>query len=184
MFTETFGLAIELRVDTPDMKLYRSLAIIIAFAFSAFAQTNNFSDPSIEFSFEIPTAKWKQVGSTSSGNVEFVYADRNDGHLEIRKITSPRNTPMADVIKDQEDKLQFRPGYVTGKQENFNGKLPGSVFNFEFVKSGRPMTGRYYFLRSGDRIYILRFEGFQDSLRSIRPQTDSIARTFGVRAVS
>ena len=88
---------------------------------------------------------------------------------------------MADVIKDQEDKLQFRPGYVTGKQENFIGKLSGSVFNFEFVKSGRPMSGRYYFLRAADRVYILRFEGFQDSLRSIRPQIDSIARTFEVR---
>ena len=163
------------------MKLYSSLAIIIAFALSAFAQTNNFSDPGIEFSFEIPTAKWKQVGSTSSGNVEFVYADRNDGHLEIRKITSPRNTPMADVIKNQEDKLQFRPGYVTGRQENFNGKLPGSVFNFEFVKTGRAMSGRYYFLRSGDTVYLLRFTGYQDGLRSIRAQTDSMARTFEVK---
>jgi hypothetical protein len=163
------------------MKPLWSIAIIGVCAFAAFAQANNFSDPGIEFSFEIPNAKWKQVGSTSSGNVEMVYVDRNDGHLEIRKVTSPRNTPMADVIKDQEDKLQFRPGYVTGKQENFNGKLQGSVFNFEFVKSGRAMSGRYYFLRSGDRVYILRFEGFQDTLRSIRPQTDTIARTFSVK---
>ena len=183
MFTETYRFAIELRIDIQAMKLHWSMAIIIFAAFSAFAQTNSFSDPSVEYSFEIPNAKWKQVGSTSSGNVELVYSDRNDGHLEVRKVASPRNTPMADVIKDQEDKLQFRPGYVTGKQENFNGKLQGSVFNFEFVKSGRAMSGRYYFLRWNDRIYILRFEGFQDSLRSIRPQTDTIARTFEVKRV-
>ena len=163
------------------MKLLWSIAMIGAFAFAAFAQANNFSDPNIEYSFEIPNAKWKQVGSTSSGNVELVYADRTDGHLEVRKVTAPRNTPMADVIKDQEDKLQFRPGYVSGKQENFVGKLSGSIFNFEFVRSGRAMSGRYYFLRAGDRVYILRFEGFQDSLRSIRPQTDTIARTFEVK---
>jgi hypothetical protein len=163
------------------MKLLWSIAIIGASAFAVFAQVNNFSDPGVEFSFEIPNARWKQVGSTSPGNVEMVYVDRNDGHLEVRRVSSPRNTPMADLIKDQEDKLQFRPGYVTGKQENFNGRLQGSVFNFEFVKSGRAMSGRYYFLRAGDRVYILRFEGFQDSLRSIRPQTDSIARTFSVK---
>jgi hypothetical protein len=163
------------------MKLLWSIAIITTFAFAALAQTNNFSDPGVEYSFEIPNAKWKQVGSTSSGNVEFVFADRNDGHLEVRKVNAARNTPMADVIKGQEDKLQFRPGYVTGKQENFSGRLSGSILNFEFLKSGRAMSGRYYFLRSGDRVYILRFEGFQDSLRSIRPQTDSIARTFSVK---
>ena len=165
------------------MKLHWSVAIIIACAFSAFAQTTSFSDPNVEYSFEIPNAKWKQVSSTSSGNVELVYVDRNDGHLEVRKVTAPRTTPMADVIKEQEDKLQFRPGYVTGKQENFSGKLSGSVFNFEFVKSGRAMSGRYYFLRAGERVYILRFEGFQESLRSIRPQTDTIARTFEVKRV-
>lgn len=163
------------------MKLISSIAVIITFALAAFAQANHFSDPSVEYSFEIPNAKWKQVGSTSSGNVEMVYADRNDGHLEVRKLTSPPTIPMADVIKDQEDKLQFRPGYVAGKQENFQGRLPGSIFNFEFVRSGRAMSGRYYFLRWKDRVYILRFEGFQDSLRSIRPQTDSIARTFSVK---
>jgi hypothetical protein len=163
------------------MKLLWSIAIITAFAFAASAQANNFNDPGVDYSFEIPNSKWKQVGSTSSGNVELVYTDRNDGHLEVRWVASPRNTPMADVIKDQEDKLQFRPGYVTGKQENFSGKLAGAVFNFEFVRSGRAMSGRYYLLRAGDRVYILRFEGFQDSLRSIRAQTDTIARTFEIK---
>ena len=163
------------------MKLHWSLAIIILLAGAALAQTSNFSDPNLEYSFDLPEGKWKQVRSSASGNVEFVYGDRNDGHLEVRKLGSPRVTPMADIIKDQEDKLQFMPGYVTGKQENFRGKLAGSVFNFEFVRSGRPFSGRYYFLRSGDTIYVLRFTGFQDSMRSIRPQTDIIARTFDVR---
>jgi hypothetical protein len=182
MFSERDRFAIELRINSMVMKLLWSIAIITVSAFGVFAQANSFSDPGVEYSFEIPNARWKQVGSTSSGNVEMVYVYRNDGHLEIRKVNSPRNTPMADVIKEQEDKLQFRPGYVTGKQENFIGKLgQGAVFNFEFVKSGQAMSGRYYFLRAGDRVYILRFEGFQDSLRSIRPQTDSIARTFSVK---
>ncbi|MFL6466360.1 MAG: hypothetical protein ACJ72Z_00225 [Pyrinomonadaceae bacterium] len=151
-------------------------------AVSAFSQSNAFADANVDYTFQIPDAKWKIVKTPASGgNVEFVFGDRNDGHLEVRRLSTPAATPMADVIRDQEDKLQFKPGYVSGKHENFNGKLNGSVFNFEFVQSGRPMSGRYYFLRSGDFIYMLRFTGFQDSIRSIRPQTDSIARTFEVK---
>ncbi len=152
--------------------------IVVCVSAAAFGQATPFSDVNVDYTFQIPGAKWKMVKSGAAGNVEFVYGDRNDGHLEIRKFSSPRATPMADVIKEQEDKLQFMQGYVAGKQENFNGKLNGSIFNFEFLRSGRAMSGRYYFLRSGDTIYLLRFTGFQDSLRAIRPETDVIARTF------
>ena len=157
-----------------------STLLLTLCAFVAFGQSSTYSDPNVDFTFQIPESKWKIVKTPAAGNVEFVYGDRNDGHLEIRRLSSPASTPMADVIRDQEDKLQFKPGYVAGKQENFNGKLNGSVFNFEYVESGRPKSGRFYFLRAGDAIYMLRFTGFQDSLRSIRPETDSIARTFAV----
>ena len=156
------------------------LALVCAVA--AFGQSNAFTDANVDYTFQFPDAKWKTVKAPATGgSVEFVYGDRNDGYLVIGRIASPAATPMADVIRDQEDKLQFTPGYVAGKQENFVGKLKGSVFNFEFVQSGRAMTGRYYFLRSGDSIYILRFTGYQDSMRSIRPDTDSIARTFELK---
>ena len=150
-------------------------------SFAAFGQTAPFNDVNVDYTFQIPNAKWKMVKSGAAGNVEFVYSDRNDGHVEIRKISSPRSTPMADIIKDQEDKLQFLPGYLAGKQENFLGKLGGAIFNYEFVKSGRAMSGRMYFLRSGDSIYLLKFTGFQDSLRSIRTETDMIGRSFEVK---
>ena len=151
-------------------------------AVAAFAQSNAFTDSNVDYTFQIPDEKWKIVKTAAAGgNVEFVFGDRTDGHLEVRRLTSPQGTPMADVIRDQEDKLQFLPGFVAGKQENFVGKLAGSVFNFEFVKTGRAMSGRYYFLRSGDTVYLLRFTGYQDDLRSIRAQTDSIARTFEVK---
>lgn len=160
-----------------------STLLLTLCAVVTFGQTNAFTDASVDYTFLLPDAKWKVVKTASSGggNPEFVYGDRNDGHLEVRRIFALAAVPMADLIRDQEDKLQFKPGYLAGKQENFNGKLNGSVFNFEFVQSGRAMSGRYYFLRSGDSVYLLRFTGFQDSLRSIRPQTDSIARTFDVK---
>ncbi|MGH9947703.1 MAG: hypothetical protein ACRD6X_10915 [Pyrinomonadaceae bacterium] len=158
------------------------LFALIASAASVYGQATTFSDPNVDYTFQIPDEKWKLVKSGASGDdVEFVYVYRNDGHLEIRKISSPRATPMADLIKEQEDKLQFIQGYVPGKQENFVGKLNGSVFNYEFIRAGRAMSGRFYFLRSGDTVYLLRFTGFQDSLRSLRAQTDVFGRTFELK---
>ena len=163
------------------MKTIGFAILLFACAFAAFGQATTFSDPNVEFTFQIPEPKWKVVKTASAGRVEMVYGDRNDGHLEVRKSTVAASTPMADIIRDQEDKVQFKPSYVAGKQENFMGKLNGVVFSFEYVESGRAMTGRYYILRSGDTVYILRFSGFQDSLRSIRPLTDSIARSFEIK---
>lgn len=169
------------------LSLKQKTALFMMFVFSgalmAFGQSAKFADPNVEYSFDIPDAKWKMTVKPSSANpsVEFVFTDRSDGHMEVRKLAAARTVPMGNIIRDQEDKLQFMPGYVAGKQENFGGKLNGSILNFEFIKSGRPMSGRFYFLRSGDSVYLLRFTGFQDSLRAIRNHTDSIARTFEVR---
>jgi hypothetical protein len=149
-----------------------------------FAQGDSFSDPNVDYTFELPEAKWKMTvkPSATSPNVEYVYGDRRDGHLEVRKLTVQKNALLTDIIhSDEEQKLQFLPGFVGGKDENFVGRLKGSIFNFEYVNSGRSMSGRYYFLRANDTtVYILRFSGQKDSLRSIRNQTDSIARTFAV----
>ena len=120
--------------------------------------------------------------SATSPNVEYVYGDRFDGHLEVRRLAVAKDAILTDVIQDEEQKLQFRPGYVAGKEENFAGRLRGAIFNFEYVAAGRPMSGRFYFLRANDTtVYLLRFSGQKDSLRSIRNQTDSIARTFSVK---
>lgn len=160
-------------------KFIAILAAVLS-AVSVFAQTERFSDPNVEYSFDIPDERWKMTVKPSATNksVEFVFVDRNDGHLEVRRIASPRATKISDVIREEEAKLQFMTGYVPGKEEPFGGKLTGAVFNFEFVRAGRPMAGRYYFLRSDDSVYILRFTGFRDKLRSIRHHTDIIGRTF------
>lgn len=152
-------------------------------SFSVLAQNTVFSDPNVEYSFDIPEERWKMTvkPSDTSPNVEFVFIERNEGHLEVRKLSAPKTAVLADIIRDEEQKLQFQPGYVAGRDENFRGRYTGTVFNFEFVRSGRPMSGRFYFLRTGDAVYVLRFTGFRDKLRSIRNQTDSIARTFAVK---
>lgn len=169
------------------MKLHNLAFIVFIFTFAlagtASAQ-DTFSDPSVNYSFSLPDAQWKMTAkpSATNANVEYVYVDRSDGHLEVRKIKVARDAVLTDVIRDEEQRLRFNRGFVAGREENFAGKLRGSVFNFEYVSSGRSMSGRYYFLRADDTtVYMLRFSGEKDSLRSIKHHTDSIARTFSVK---
>ncbi len=146
--------------------------------------SNSFSSPSVDYVFSLPDQRWKQTvkPSTTASNVEYVYGDRTDGHLEVRRLSLPSKGVISDVIKDEEQKLQFLPGYVAGKEEQFGGSLNGAIFNFEFVRAGRPMSGRFYFLKAGDNsVYVLRFTGFRDNLRTIRNQTDAIARSFAIK---
>lgn len=153
-------------------------------AISAFAQTTTFSDSNVEYTFDLPEPTWKMTvkPSAMSPNVEYVYGDRKDGHLEIRKLSVKPGVMLSDTIREEEVKLQFYPGYVAGKEENFQGATNGRVFNFEYVRSGREMSGRYYFLKTDDKtVYILRFSGYRDKLRSIRNYVDSIARTFKLK---
>jgi len=169
-------------------KTLLSLAMLIAAAVvlssSAAAQSETFSDPNVDYTFVLPDAKWRKTvtPSATNPNVEYVYGDRVFGRFEVRKIKAPQSEMLADVVRDEDQKLQFLMGYAPGKQENFNGKLRGVIYNFEFVKGGRPMVGRFYFLRDGDVVYVLRFEGRKDSLNSIQNQTDSIARTFSIKS--
>jgi len=169
------------------LKQFRMLAVVaccLLLSAAAFAQTNSFSDANVDYSFELPDARWKMTvkPSATSPNVEYVFGDRNDGHLEVRKMTVAKDALMTDIIRTEDQKLQFRVGYVAGKEEIFAGFLKGNAFNFEYVATGRNMSGRFYFLRANETtVYVLRFAGERDKLRAIRNQTDSIARTFQVK---
>ncbi len=166
------------------VSILSSIILSILAVVSAFGQGERFSDANVDYIFDIPDAKWKLTvkPSATSPNVEYVFIDRNDGHLEVRRLKIVKDAVLADIVRDEEQKLQFLPGYVAGPDENFSGRLRGSVFNFEFVRAGRPMAGRFYFLRAPDNsVFVLRFTGFRDKLRSIRNQTDQIARTFDIK---
>ena len=170
------------------MKRYQASVIFsfiagLLLAGSVMGQGSSFSSPDVEYVFDLPDARWKITvkPSATTPNVEYVYGDRTEGHLEVRRLSLPPKAIVSDVIKDEEQKLQFLPGYVAGKEEPFGGFLRGSAFNFEVVRAGRPMSGRFYFLKAGEStVYVLRFTGFRDQLRNIRNQTDSIARTFNI----
>ena len=161
-----------------------SIIVGLSAVASVFGQAESFSDPNVDYGFDVPDVKWKMTDkpSATSPNVEYVFGDRNDGHLEVRRIKVAKEATIANIMRDEEQKLQFLPGYVAGPDETFAGRLRGGVFNFEFVRAGKPMGGRFYFLRaSEDTVYVLRFTGFRDKLKSIRHQTDSMGRTFTIR---
>ncbi|PYS98664.1 MAG: hypothetical protein DMF63_14840 [Acidobacteria bacterium] len=156
-------------------------------AASVSAQTEGFSDPNVDYGFDLPDLKWKMTVKPSAtvSNVEYVFGERNEGHLEVRRLAVAKDAVIADIMRNEEQKLQFLPGYVAGPDETFSGRMRGGIFNFEFVRAGKPMGGRFYFLRaSEDTIYVLRFTGYRDKLKSIRNQTDIIARTFSIRKAS
>lgn len=166
------------------LSLILSVFASLIFAVSAFAQTETFSDPNVDYTFEIPDTKWKMTAKPSniSPNVEYVYGTRQDGHLEVRKMSVKSGETLDSILEDEETKLQFnKQGFVAGKLDDFKGALTGKVYNFEFVKSGRSWSGRYYFLKADDNtIYVLRFEGYRDKLLSHRNIIDSMARTFKI----
>ncbi len=160
-----------------------SVSLVLMFAVTAFAQSE-FNDSNTEYTFSLPEDSWKMTAkpSTMSPNVEYVFNDRKDGHFEIRKIDIQSDSIFSDIIRKEESGLQFLPGYVAGKEENFRGNYSGKVFNYGYLSSGNPFSGRFYFLKtSPTTIYVLRFRGKKESLMTIRNQTDSIARTFSLK---
>ena len=144
-----------------------------------------YSHENVEYTFELPSATWKSILEPDAAHEhpEFVYGDRLDGYLTIRKeVVDPGTTAGELARRDQDLKLRFLPGFVEGKQEPFNGRLDGVTMSYEFVRTGKPMLGRTYYLQVDNRtIYALRFTGLKDKLSRIRNQTDLIARTFKIK---
>jgi hypothetical protein len=139
----------------------------------------------VEYTFELPSATWRAILEPDAAHEhpEFVYGDRLDGYLTIRKETVEAGTSPADLARrDQDLTLRFLPGFVSGKTDPFNGRLEGVTMSYEFVRTGKPMLGRTYYLQVDNRtIYALRFTGLRDKISRIRNQTDLIARTFKIK---
>ena len=144
-----------------------------------------YTNEKVDYSFELPSPTWRAILEPDAAHEhpEFVYGDRLDGFLTIRKEVVEAGTTAAELARrDQDLKLRFLPGFVKGKQEPFNGRLDGVTISYEFVRTGKPMLGRTYYLQVDNRtIYALRFTGLRDKLSRIRNQTDLIARTFKMK---
>ena len=145
------------------------------------SQGQSYTSPTVGFSVDFPSPAWRMVDEPDElhQHTEFVYGDRVDGYLRIRKETMDEGLTIADFAhRDQDQKTRFLPGYVAGKEEPFAGRLPGMTTSYEFTERGKPMAGRTYYLQAEPRtVYVLRFTGLRDKLLRIRNQTDQIARS-------
>jgi hypothetical protein len=169
----------------------RRLTVFLALAFSIIVSSvlataqQTFTSDNADYTMELPSEKWRVIQEPDSlhEHAEFIYGDRNDGYLRIRKdVVEAGTTPSAISQRDQDQKLHFMTGYVEGKEEKFSGRLNGVTFGFEYTAGGKAMAGRIYYLQADNRtIYALRFTGLRDRLSLIRNQTDSIARSFHLK---
>ena len=150
----------------------------------AFAQ-QTYTHDKVEYSFDLPSATWRAILEPDAAHEhpEFVYGDRLDGYLTVRKeVVDAGMTASQLARRDQDLKLRFLPGFVEGKEETFNGRVDGVTISYEFTRTGKVMLGRTYYLQVDNRtIYALRFTGLRDKLSRIRNQTDLIARTFKLK---
>lgn len=139
----------------------------------------------VDYTFELPSTMWRAIIEPDAAHEhpEFVFGDRLDGHLTIRKEIVDAGTSASQLAqRDADLKLRFLPGFVQGKEEPFKGRLEGVTLSYEYVRSGKPMLGRTYYLQVDNRtIYALRFTGLKDKLSRIRNQSDLIARTFKIK---
>jgi hypothetical protein len=139
----------------------------------------------VDYTIELPSGLWRVISEPDAAHehAEFVYGDRLDGYLQIRKEVVEAGTTLSDVVRrDLDQKLRFLPGFVEGKEEPFKGRLNGATVSYEFIKTAKPMMGRIYYLQADNRtIYALRFTGLRDKLARIRNQTDFIARSFKLK---
>jgi hypothetical protein len=150
----------------------------------ATAQESYTSDQ-VDYTVELPSHLWRPISEPDAAHehAEFVYGDRLDGYLQIRKEVVDAGTTPSDLARrDMEQKLRFMPGFIEGKEEKFAGRLNGVTASYEFIKNAKPMMGRIYYLQADNRtIYALRFSGLRDKLARIRNQTDFIARSFKLK---
>lgn len=162
-----------------------ALALYLVVPSVTTAQTQTATSDKVEYTVELPSPTWRIVTQPVGvqQHMEFVYGDRSDGFLRIRKESVDSGTTATDLARrNQEQKLRYVPGYVEGQQEKFAGRINGVVISYEYTSAGKPMTGRIYYLQTDPRIiYMLHFTGARDKLSRIRNQTDFIARSFQLK---
>ena len=164
------------------------ITIVLLFVLSSFSLASaqvTYASEKVDYTLELPSSAWRVITEPDAAHehTEFVYGDRLQGYLQVRKEVIEAGTTASELARrDQDQKLRFMPGFVEGKEEKFAGRLNGVMASYEFVRTGKVMMGRIYYLQVDNRtIYALRFSGLRDQLARIRNQTDLIARSFKLK---
>ena len=148
------------------------------------AQTS-FTEETEGYVFELPSTMWRALPRPDGihGHTDFTHGPDSDVRLRIRlKMVDENTLPEAIADRDEERRLRFLPGFVDSKREQFIGKVSGVITSYEYIRGGKPVAARVYYLRANTRIiYVLRFTGTRAALKEILGQTDSIAHSFHLR---
>jgi hypothetical protein len=167
------------------LTFFLALVSMLALASVLATAQQTYTSDHAGYTLELPSEKWRVTQEPDSlhEHAEFIYGDRNDGYLRIRKDVVEAGATASDISqRDKDQKLKFQTGYVEGKEEKFAGRLNGVTFSYEYTAGGKAMAGRLYYLQADNRtVYALRFTGLRDRLLQIRNQTDSIARSFRLK---
>jgi len=167
-------------------RLLTTAACALALAAAAFAQGGEiYTSDEFDFELELPNQTWRALprGDSSHRHAEFIYGDRSDGLLRVRKELVGESDNLNDLAdRDRDNKLRFLSGLVPGRREDFPGRLSGISVPYEYTQAGKPWAARIYYLRADPRtMYVLHFTGRRDTLLRLRSQTDAIARSFRVK---
>jgi len=162
--------------------------LICLTSLTAAAQSWTFARDGVEYVVDLPSATWRVIPRVDvHEHVEFVNGNNEvDGYLRLTEILVDSGTTVANVIQsDEKWHLQRLPGYVVCsdcKGDSFSGYLSGAIFSYEYIRGGRMMAGRVYYLQSDQRtFYALRFTVAYEKLQNIREQMDFIARSFRMK---
>ena len=159
--------------------------VLAVFSAPALAQDHSYSSAKVDYIVDFPSPLWRLVDEPDEmhQHAEFVYGDRIDGYLRIRKEALDDGLTVREFARrDQEQKATFLRAYVDGKEESFPARMSGVTISYEYTDGGKAMAGRTYYLQVDNHtVYVLRFTGLRDKLARIRNQTDQIARTFRLK---
>jgi len=160
--------------------------LVVALAIAAAAAVAPAQEAGDAYTMDLSRG-WEQtsfVDGAEIRRVEYVYGDRSQGLLKVKRIRAEGGQTLEDVVaRDVDGSLKFQPGFVQGRQERFaGGSLTGYLVQFDFTRGGKPMLGRFYYLQGSDAtVWVLQFTGDRTTLGEIRNVTDQMARSFRER---
>lgn len=152
--------------------------LVMAFACVSLAHAQD------DTQYSILAPGWEKAAFTDGAKidrVEYIYGDRKNGLLKIKRIRLERGESIENVVSRDTDSIhRFLPSYVAGSTERFaGGTMTGYLVQFDYSRGGAAMMGRNYYLAGKDAsVWVLQFTGERTSLAPIRNETDQIGRTF------
>lgn len=169
-------------------KLSTWLALVIVvglFPSAVRNQSRTFTYKNRDFALELPSTKWRaiNVSGVARDSTEFRYSDQGLVKMRIRRELVDAGVLPADLVSRQQRSDRARlPGYVKGKEEDFEGRMKGARYPYEYISAGKAKAGLIYYLQADSRtIYRLEFTGPSNTLRDLGNQTDFIVRSFRVK---